>query len=220
MRPASPTFRSNLYATLVVGRADHRSAALDLHLWSGVLFGHGPPPTAHQASEVRGESGGVGQIATGPLRGSVQPGRMVDRPATASNWRSLTPSGVDLTGQVVAVRHLDQPGRRLRGEPIAGPEQQPPVRPGGIRRPPPPSQLLPGHPLADVGGHNVGQPAQVEVVYEVGLEPLQPQPGAGLVAGPPRPAALVSSMSSTIGGADSATSVSAWATRPSCTVGS
>jgi hypothetical protein len=79
-------------------RADHRSAGPGSAPVVGcALRGHGPPPTAHQASGVRASRVASGRLATEPLLGSVQPGRMVDRPATASYWRSPTPRGVDLS---------------------------------------------------------------------------------------------------------------------------
>jgi len=108
-----------------------------------------------------------------PLRGVVA-GAGGEQPAQ----QLLTaPGGTDLVARVVLGQHSAQPGSPGGAEPVAGAQQQPAVRPGGVDLAAAAAQLLAGDPLADLGQHRnwpggpPGAPIHCRVLVQHSAEP-------------------------------------------------
>src|SRR5512142_774869 len=106
------------------------------------------PPRRNGLGEARGlwHVGGQRSVVEPeqPVPGVVRRGRREEQAKQLLD----APGGADLGGRVVGVEHLLQAGEPALAQPVAGGEQQPPVRPGRIGPPAAAAELLAGDPLA------------------------------------------------------------------------
>ncbi len=93
-------------------------------------------------------------------------GLLIRTHPAASSWRSssLQPQAAPISLLGSSVVSTAASRRSPAAELVTGPQQQPAMRPGRVRRAAATAELLAGHPLAHLGDHLVGEANQVPVV--------------------------------------------------------